>query len=79
MTMILGIRTQNRFDSSDCIQKILTQYGCFVKTRLGLHETEECSKSGIILLEIPSKEKAILIEKKILDISGIETQRMEFG
>ena len=64
MTMILGIRTQNRFDSSDCIQKILT---------------DECSKSGIILLEIPSKEKAILIEKKILDISGIETQRMEFG
>lgn len=79
MTMILGIRTQNRFDSSDCIQKILTQYGCFVKTRLGLHETDECSKSGIILLEIPSKEKAILIEKKILVISGIETQRMEFG
>lgn len=79
MTMILGIRTQNRFDSSDCIQKILTQYGCFVKTRLGLHETDECSKSGIILLEIPSKEKAILIEKEILDISGIETQRMEFG
>ncbi len=81
MTIILGIKTENRFESSECIQRILTDYGCFIKTRLGLHDIKEgsCPKFALILLEIPDKEKAVLIGSKLLDISGIEIQRMEFN
>ena len=80
MTVILGIKTENRFETSKCIQRVLTDFGCFVKTRLGLHDIQKgaCPQYALILLEIPVKEKAILIEKKLLDISGIEIQRMEF-
>ena len=80
MTIILGVKTENRFESSECIQRVLTDFGCFVKTRLGLHDIKQgtCPKYALMLLEIPEKEKAILIEKKLLDISGIEIQRMEF-
>lgn len=80
MTVILGLKTEDRIEYSRDIQKVLTDYGCFIKTRLGIHNIGEksCPKFGIILLEIPIKEKAILIEQKLLDISGIETQRMDF-
>ncbi|MBQ2645307.1 hypothetical protein IJG14_07040 [bacterium] len=80
MTVILGVKTEDRFETAKCIQKILTDYGCFIKTRLGLHNILEdiCPKYALMLIEIPRKEKAVLIEEKLLDISGIEIQRMEF-
>ena len=36
------------------VQKILTEWGCLIKTRLGLHEgvLENCSESGTIFLEV---------------------------
>lgn len=81
MTVILGVKTQNRFDNSECIQRILTKYGCFIKTRLGLHDITEssCPKYALILLEIPDDEKAVSIAKLLLDIDGIEIQRMQFN
>lgn len=50
------------------------------KTRVGLHDIREgvCPKYALMLLEIPDKQKAVSIEQKLLDISGIEIQRMEF-
>ena len=81
MTIILGVKTEDRTENSLKIQKILTEYGCFIRTRLGLHGIEEkiCPQYGLIMLEIPLKEKAIVIEEKLLDIGGTEIQRMEFN
>lgn len=81
MTIILGIKTEDRENSAKKIQNILTKYGCYIKTRLGLHDIsgEKCPHYGLILLEIPFKEHSVLIEKKLFDIDGIEIQRMEFN
>ncbi len=80
MTVILGVKTTNRIETSDDIQKILTKFGCYIKTRLGIHNIlgNICPKDALILLEIPQKEQAILIENELLNISEIEIQRMEF-
>ena len=80
MTVILGVKTEDRLETALRIQKILTEYGCFVRTRLGLHNIQEthCPQHALMILEIPVKEKSIKIEEKLLDISGIEIQRMEF-
>ncbi len=80
MTVILGVKIENRFENSECIQRVLTEYGCFVRTRLGLHDIREgvCPKYALILLEIIDREKAVSVEKLLLDIPGIEIQRMEF-
>ena len=80
MTVILGLKTQDRIESSSLIQKILTDYGCFVRTRLGLHDisAEFCPNYALILLEIPDNQKAFLIENRLLDVSGVEIQRMIF-
>ncbi|MBN2601500.1 MAG: hypothetical protein JXR87_05875 [Candidatus Marinimicrobia bacterium] len=36
------------------VQKILTEWGCLIKTRLGLHEgvLDDCSEIGSIILEM---------------------------
>ena len=80
MTVILGIKTEDRFETAISIQKILTDWGCFIRTRLGLHTITEkdCPKHALMILEIPKKEKSVLIEQKLWDIGNIEIQRMDF-
>ena len=56
------------------VQKILTEWGCFIKTRLGLHEEclENCSEHGTIILEVVGdKEKHAELERKLNLLSGV--------
>lgn len=41
------------------VQKILTEWGCLIKTRLGLHEgvLDDCSEIGSIILEVVGEPK----------------------
>ncbi len=54
MTTIIGISLDNRLETSVELQQILTQYGCIINTRVGLHSADStvCSGKGIILLEV---------------------------
>ncbi len=38
MTSIIGISVNNRAAESQQLQEILTKYGCYIKTRIGLHD-----------------------------------------
>lgn len=80
MITILGIKMNDRLENAVAFQAILTKYGCAIKTRIGLHniETTACAPYGIILLEVIDEEKALLIEKELLEINEIELQRMVF-
>lgn len=51
---IILILISNRTDSAAKVQKMLTETGCHIKTRLGLHQGVEnaCSESGLIILEM---------------------------
>lgn len=53
---IILILISNRTDSAQRVQKVLTETGCHIKTRLGLHQGVEnaCSESGLIILEMSS-------------------------
>lgn len=79
--VILGIRIYDRIKEADKVQQVLTQYGCYIKTRLGLHEVSEnfCSQSGLILLELfgdVNKQKEL--ENILRNISGLEVKKMLF-
>lgn len=80
MTTILGIRLDNRNHTAIEFQKILTNYGCIIKTRLGLHDVSDnkCAPNGIILLEVIDDEEAKKFEKDLCAIEGIEIQLMKF-
>ncbi len=79
---VIGIHIPNRFERATDVQKILTEYGCSIKTRLGLHEvnTEYCAINGLILLEMfgPEKDTTEMVKRlKDLD-AGIDVQHMIF-
>ena len=54
MTAIIGILLENRIEEAVKFQKIITDFGCDIKTRIGLHNIGEykCINNGIILLEV---------------------------
>lgn len=54
MTTIIGVKLENRILNSLDFQKVVTKFGCQVKTRIGLHEANDtkCATDGIVLLEV---------------------------
>lgn len=51
---IMLVLVGKRRESAAQVQKLLTDYGCYIKTRLGLHDASEsvCSEDGLIILEL---------------------------
>ncbi len=55
---ILLILVGNRATSVVEVQRILTDMGCFIKTRLGIHDgsPEACTNTGLIILDLIGEE-----------------------
>jgi hypothetical protein len=78
---ILGVHITNRMQKAGEVQKILTEYGCNVRTRLGLHQADDqmCSPAGVILLELVGEEAVCEeLAARVAEIPGVEVQRMIF-
>jgi hypothetical protein len=80
--VILGIHITNRLRHAGEVQKVLTEYGCNIKTRLGLHEVAEsyCAGEGVVLLEIvggPEIRTGMVGKLKLIE--GIEVKEMVFA
>lgn len=78
---VMGIMVTNRVENASQVQKVLTECGCNVKTRIGLHEVTEniCAPGGLILLELFGDDKALgEMESKLKDIKGLQVQTMSF-
>jgi len=56
---IMLIMVGSRRETAVAVQGLLTEYGCSIKTRLGLHTASEnlCSEDGLIVLELVGAEK----------------------
>jgi len=63
-TTIIGINLENRLEKAIEFQKIITDFGCEIRTRIGLHKSMElvCSERGIVLLEV-NGSGTLLIEE----------------
>jgi hypothetical protein len=79
--ILLGIHVTDRMKKAVEVQKIFSDYGCYIKTRLGLHDaTEEyCASSGVVVLEILDNE-AVRQEmvSRLQQIDGLEVKEMVF-
>ncbi len=51
---IIAMTLKGRSDNATKVQQVLTQRGCFIKARLGLHDGVEdaCSNEGLIILQV---------------------------
>lgn len=77
---ILGVHINDRVEHVDAVQHTFTEFGCNIKTRIGLHEAEKfCSPNGLILLEVIGDDgKRTELETKLKAIEGVDVQKMTF-
>ncbi len=79
--LIFGIHIDDRLKHVPDVQKLLSEYGCNIKTRIGLHHVEggACSPRGLILLEMYGDE-AICHElsARLSAVEGVEVKEMVF-
>jgi hypothetical protein len=78
---IIGVHVRERTEHIPSVQQILTEFGCYIRTRIGLHQTHEgvCSPNGLILLDVVCNDGACrqLVEK-LSAVPGVEVRTMEF-
>jgi hypothetical protein len=79
--IIIGVHLSNRENKAVPVQQYLSEYGCNIKTRVGLHDADGdvCSNAGVILLEMVGDEKAAHdLAWKLGELEGVETKVMIF-
>lgn len=78
---IIVIKILDRVKESVRFQKILSENSKIIKTRLGLHELNDCkcSREGLIILELNSSEEDCKnFLDKLNNIEGIIVKTMIF-
>jgi hypothetical protein len=79
--VIFAVHITNRLKHVADVQAVLTEFGCTIKTRLGLHETskEQCSPNGLLILELLDDPSAVAaFESKLQAIEGVELKKVVF-
>lgn len=80
--VIMGIKLMERMNSASRVQELLSEYGCEINTRIGLHTAakDACSPDGLILLDFidNSNDRVVEFEEKLKDIAEVEVQKMVF-
>ncbi len=74
------IYLDNRNDTAEKVQKILTGWGCLIKTRLGIHDgvLDDCSPTGLVFLELVGEtEKHKELEHKLNLIKQVDARLIE--
>ncbi|HOM60199.1 MAG TPA: hypothetical protein PLX18_03095 [Anaerohalosphaeraceae bacterium] len=79
--IILGVHITDRLQQVESVQRLLTEYGCSIRTRLGLHEANDgsCSPNGLLILEMTDDEKsADQLAAKLNAVKGVEVKKLVF-
>lgn len=79
--IILGVHITDRTHHVRSVQDALTEFGCNIRTRLGLHEADKgfCSTNGLLILEMTDDAAtAKKLADKLNAIEGVEVKQMIF-
>lgn len=79
--IIVAIHITNRVKQASQVQGLLTEYGKYIKTRIGLHEAtgKSVSQNGIILLELVKADRCTKTFLASLNaLTGVEAQSVFF-
>ncbi|MFO7998187.1 MAG: hypothetical protein R6U86_04315 [Bacteroidales bacterium] len=78
---VLGVLVKEPGKAAIEVQRILTKYGCSIRTRLGLNELEKesCAGCGLILLELMGNpDESIRLENELLEVEDVVVRKMVF-
>jgi len=74
---VLLIYLKTRKETAEKVQKILTGWGCYIKTRLGIHDgvLDSCSDTGLVFIElVGDKEKNEEMARKLNLIPDVDAK-----
>ncbi|HRD21000.1 MAG TPA: hypothetical protein PK584_08070 [Fervidobacterium sp.] len=77
---VMAVLVDKREKAAVEVQKLLTEYGCYIKTRLGLHDGagQYCSETGLIILELVDDEaKHKELCDKLNAVEGVSAKYMK--
>jgi hypothetical protein len=79
ITEIIGLLVERDHDTIVTVQKILTSYGCNIRTRLGVNEIFFGQPAGLIILELTGDQKQRdLLEKALSLIKKVHVRKIIF-
>ena len=79
--IIVAIHVTDRVEQASVVQKILTDFGANIKTRMGLHEADgqSVSPNGVIILEmVGPASRCLSIIDQLNAIGGVEAKSVTF-
>lgn len=73
---IMVVKILGRRERSPQVQEVLSRFGCSIKVRLGLHETENvCSDEGILVLQLTGdKQEMFRLEAALNGMENIKAK-----
>ncbi|PIV18619.1 MAG: hypothetical protein COS41_03820 [Elusimicrobia bacterium CG03_land_8_20_14_0_80_50_18] len=74
---VMLIMVDHRKERAGAVQKVLTTWGCLIKTRLGIHNgaLDQCSESGLIILELAGDEqKHEQMKERLIALPKVKTE-----
>lgn len=79
---VLLILIGKRKDAAVNVQKVLTGWGCIIKTRLGIHDgvLDNCSEEGLLILElVGSDEQHEELSRKLNVLDEVSAKLVELS
>ncbi|MDT8900459.1 hypothetical protein [Anaeroselena agilis] len=76
---IMAILQENRVETAPKVQDVLTEFGCFIRVRLGLHDAalDKCTNTGLILLQLCGEDIPVQdLENKLGAIPNVKVKTM---
>jgi hypothetical protein len=76
---VVALLISTRNETAVNVQKILTGWGCLIKTRLGIHDgvLDNCSQTGLVLLEmVGADDKIDEFVRKLNLVKGATAKRI---
>ena len=80
MKTLLLVLIGNRKEAAVQVQKVLTGWGCMIKTRLGIHDgvMDNCSDQGLLILELAGeRNKMDELARKVSLINGVSSRLVD--
>jgi hypothetical protein len=78
---ILAVHITDRMKDAAAVQKVFTEFGCNIRTRVGLHDVtgDVCAPGGVVILELVGPTTITgEIAGHLSAITGVEVQQVEF-
>lgn len=74
---IMIIHMHQRRQAAPSVQQALTDFGCIIKTRLGIHDgvLDKCSDEGLIILELVGEApQTKALELRLRSLPGVKVK-----